>query len=76
MSLRSLEKRYSKEEMDLAAQNLLLASSNPTVSVFKTILARNKKRERAKDNGSLTKLTTSENYGFVRGANYFGGNRK
>lgn len=58
MSLRSLEKRYSKEEMDLAAQNLLLASSNPTVSVFKTILARNKKRERTKDNGSLTKLTT------------------
>src|SRR5699024_2253729 len=38
MSLRSLEKSYSKEEMDLAAQNLLLASSNPTVSVFKTIL--------------------------------------
>lgn len=41
MSLRSLEKSYSKEEMDLAAQNLLLASSNPTVSVFKTILERN-----------------------------------
>lgn len=76
MSLRSLEKRYSKEDMDFAAQNLLLASSNPTVSVYKTILIRNKKRERAKEDGSVTKMTTNENYGFVRGANYFGGNRK
>ena len=76
MSLRSLDKRHSKEELNLAAQNLLLASSNPTVSVFKTILARNKKRERAKDDGSLTKLTTGENYGFVRGADYFGGTKK
>lgn len=76
MSLRSLDKRHSKEELDLAAQNLLLASSNPTVSVFKTILARNKKRERAKDDGSLTKLNTGENYGFVRGADYFGGTKK
>lgn len=76
MSLRGLGKRYSKEEMDLAAQNLLLASSNPTVSVFKTILSRNKKRERAKDDGSLTQLNTGENYGFVRGADYFGGTKK
>ena len=76
MSLRSIEKRYSKEEMNLAAQNLLLASTNPTVSVFKTILARNKKRKQAKDNGSLTKMTTTKNFGFVRGANYFGGNPK
>ncbi|MFL2100938.1 IS21 family transposase [Desemzia sp. FAM 23991] len=76
MSLRNLDKRHSKEELDLAAQNLLLASSNPTVSVFKTILARNKKRERAKDDGSLTKLNTGENYGFVRGADYFGGTKK
>jgi transposase len=76
MSLRNIEKRYSKEEMNLAAQNLLLASTNPTVSVFKTILARNKKRKQAEDNGSLTKMTTTKNYGFVRGANYFGGNPK
>lgn len=76
MSLRSLEKRYSKEDMDFAAHNLLLASSNPTVSVYKTILIRNKKREQAKEDGSVTKMATNENYGFVRGANYFGGNRK
>lgn len=76
MSLRSLEKRHSKENMDLAAQNLLIASSNPTVSVYKTILARNKKREHAKDDGSLSKMVTNENFGFVRGANYFGGNPK
>jgi len=44
--------------------------------VFKTILIRNKKRKQAKDNGSLTKLTTNENYGFVHGVSYFGGNHK
>ncbi|MBT2733157.1 IS21 family transposase [Carnobacterium sp. ISL-102] len=76
MSLRSLEKRHLKEDLNLAAQNLLLASTNPTVSVFKTILARNKKRDKAKDDGSLTDIKTSGNYEFVRGANYFGGNRK
>jgi len=76
MSLRSLRKRHSKEELDLAAQNLLLASSNPTVSVFKTILERNKKREKAKNSETLTDHQTNENFGFVRGADYFGGKRK
>ncbi|MEI2802561.1 MAG: transposase [Trichococcus flocculiformis] len=76
MSLRSIGKKYSKEELDLAAQNLLLASSNPTVSVFKTILQRNKKREKEKDNGTLTEHQTDNNYGFVRGAGYFGGKNK
>lgn len=75
MGLRSVEKRYAKEEMELAAQNLLLASSNPTVSVFKTILTRNKQREIAKNAGALTEYKTDNHFGFVRGADYFGGNR-
>ncbi|WP_028274848.1 IS21 family transposase [Atopococcus tabaci] len=73
MSLRSLARKHSKEELELAAQNLLVASSNPTVSVFKSILARNKKRQKAQENGTLTTAKTNEEYGFVRGAHYFGG---
>lgn len=76
MSLRSFERKYPKEEMNLAAQNLLVASTNPTISVFKTILLRNKKHKKAKDEGKLTEFTTNKNYGFVRGADYFGGNQK
>lgn len=76
MSLRSLGKKYSKDELELAAQNLLVASNHPTVSVFKTILSRNKKRERSESEGTLTQTSTNENYGFIRGANYFGGKNK
>ena len=62
MSLRSIGKKYSKEELDLAAQNLLLASSNPTVSVFKTHSSEKiKKREKEKDNGTLTEHQTDNN---------------
>lgn len=76
MSLRSLGKKYSKDEMELAAQNLLVASNHPTVSIFKTILSRNKKRKRSEKEGTLTQTSTNENYGFIRGANYFGEKNK
>ncbi len=75
MSLRSLTRKYAIEELELAAQNILVASSNPTVSVFKTILVRNKKRLKAEESDTLTSLKTNEAYGFVRGANYFGGKK-
>ena len=75
MSLRSLTRKYAIEELELAAQNILVASSNPTVSVFKTILVRNKKKLKAEESDTLTSLKTNEAYGFVRGANYFGGKK-
>lgn len=72
MSLRSLTHKYAVEELELAAQNILVASSNPSVSVFKTILVRNKKRMKAEENKILTTLKSNESYGFIRGARYFG----
>ena len=35
-----------------------------------------KKREKEKDNGTWTEHQTDNNYGFVRGAGYFGGKNK
>lgn len=72
MSSRSLMRKYTTEELELAAQNILIASSRPTVSVFKAILVRNKKRLKAQSNDTLITLKTNEAYGFVRGAHYFG----
>ncbi|SFK76753.1 Integrase core domain-containing protein, partial [Marinilactibacillus piezotolerans] len=76
MSIRSLSRKYSKKELELAAQNILIASSNPTVTVYKTILNRNRKREKAKEQGRLTETKTNQSHGFIRGADYFGGKNK
>lgn len=76
MSLRNLSRRNSNEELELAAQNILIASSNPTISVFKTILSRNKKRKQATEEGNLSSVKTTNDFGFVRGAHYFGGKQK
>ncbi|QXN87200.1 transposase [Tetragenococcus halophilus] len=73
ISLRNLSRNHSNEALELAAQNILLASSRPTVTVYKTILNRNKKREKIKEQGKLTETQTNQSYGFVRGADYFGG---
>lgn len=73
ISLRNLSRNHSNEALELAAQNILLASSSPTVTVYKTILNRNKKREKIKEQGKLTETQTNQSYGFVRGADYFGG---
>lgn len=76
MSIRSLSRKYSKKELELAAQNILIALSNPTVTVYKTILNRNRKREKAKEQGRLTEIKTNQSHGFIRGADYFGGKNK
>ena len=75
MHIRHLEKRFEIDEMENAAQRLLLATHNPTLSVYKTILNRNKKRADAKDTNDSLSDKTNESYGFVRGANYYGGKK-
>lgn len=75
MHIRHLEKRFEIDEMESAAQRLLLATHNPTLSVYKTILNRNKKRADAKDTNDSLSDKTNESYGFVRGANYYGGKK-
>jgi hypothetical protein len=48
-------------------------SQAPTLSVLKTILKRMKDSQKAKENGTLNEAKTNIDYGFVRGAKYFGG---
>lgn len=59
--------------MEKAVETLLEISSNPTVSVLKSLLERNKKRKQ-KQNTVIS--NTSDDYGFVRGAKYFGRDNK
>ncbi|WP_203249336.1 IS21 family transposase [Sporosarcina beigongshangi] len=71
-TVRNLSTKYSIEELEKAIETLLDISTNPTVSVLKGILERRKKREATPSNYPAN----DENYGFVRGANYFGRDKK
>ncbi|MFD1037195.1 hypothetical protein ACFQ3N_01975 [Virgibacillus byunsanensis] len=73
-SLRNLSTKHSKKELEKATQILLEISTNPTVSVLKGVLDRSKKRKQKTDKNS--DQTNNEEYGFLRGAKYFGGNKK
>ncbi|MEK4246603.1 IS21 family transposase [Psychrobacillus sp. FSL K6-2684] len=70
-TLRNLATRYTNSEMEKAAETLLEISTNPTVSVLKSILERNKKRKQNQKTDSKNH-TNADDYGFVRGASYFG----
>lgn len=73
-TLRNLSTKYSKEELEKSTQILLEISTNPTVSVLKGVLERSKKRKQKTDTNS--DRTNIDDYGFVRGAKYFRGNKK
>ena len=69
-TLRNLSTKYPKEELEEATQTLLDISTNPTVSVLKGILERSKKRKQKMNTNS--QHINTEDYGFARGAKYFG----
>ncbi len=73
-TLRNLSTKHSKKELEKATKILLEISTNPTVSVLKGVLDRSKKRKQKTDKDS--DQMNNEDYGFVRGAKYFGGNKK
>ena len=73
-TLRNLSTKYSKDELEEATRVLLEISTNPTVSVLKGVLDRSKKRKQ--NQKTDTNIDQTNNYGFVRGAKYFGGNKK
>lgn len=75
-TLRNTAKKYTNDEIEKAAETLLEISTNPTVSVFKSVLERNKKRKQNKKTDTNRPRTTSDDYGFVRGAKYFGRDTK
>ncbi|MFC5732327.1 hypothetical protein [Cytobacillus gottheilii] len=75
-TLRNIAKKYPNEEIEKATETLLKISTNPTVSVFKSVVERNKKKKQTKKTDINRPRTTSADYGFVRGAKYFGRDTK
>lgn len=70
LRLKHQGKKYSRQEIEQACSEAIKIATNPTIRVVETILINNKKRN-AKNN--LTEKELQSNYGFTRGASYFGG---
>lgn len=71
--LKSLTKYYSDELINEACQTLMEVSQVPNLTVLKSILKRMKDKEKSMKEGTRTLDSTGSDYGFVRGAKYFGG---
>lgn len=75
-SLKNLTKSYSSEFIEEGCETLMTISHSPTLPVLKTILKRMKDNQKSRKKGTLNDTETDNNYGFVRGAKYFGGIKK
>ena len=73
LSFKNLTKYYSDDLIEKACQTLITISQAPSLSVLKSILKRMKEKEKSKETGDLNESSTDSDYGFVRGAKYFGG---
>lgn len=71
--LKSLASKRTATELEEATKTLMKISSHPTIAVLKSILERQKKKQMKNEQVHESK---TEDYGFVRGANYFGRNEK
>jgi hypothetical protein len=74
-SMKKMEHRYSKYEIELACKMVLTITRRPTVKSIQTILKNNKKKDAEQELKQNTE-TTDTNYGFTRGASYYGGKDK
>ena len=73
-SLKNLTKYYSTDLIEEGCETLMTFAV-PTLSVLKTILKRMKDSRQSKEKATLIETKIDNDYGFVRGANYFGGLR-
>ncbi|NRD78543.1 IS21 family transposase [Bacillus sp. BRMEA1] len=74
-SLKKMEHRYTKYEIELACKMVLSMTRRPTVKSIQTILKNNKKKDAEQELKQNTEITDT-NYGFTRGASYYGGKDK
>lgn len=72
-SVKNLSKYYSDALIEDGCETLMSISKVPTLSVLKTILKRMKDSKKSKENETLNETRTDADYGFIRGAKYFGG---
>ncbi|UOQ84623.1 hypothetical protein [Gracilibacillus salinarum] len=70
--LKKALKKYSEIELEGACQTAVEVASSPTGQLVNTILARNKAQTGKVDN-PLKQNKTEPDYGFTRGAGYYGG---
>ena len=73
LSFKNLTKHYSDDFIEKGCQTLMTISQAPSLSVLKSILKRMREKEKLQETGVLNDNFTSSDYGFVRGARYFGG---
>ena len=69
---------YTLEELEASCHTLMSVAKEPTNSLLKSLLSRAKKRKKALNThpkASIIEEQTDSNYGFVRGAAYFGGKK-
>jgi len=72
-SFKNLTNSYSDKLIEEGCKTLMAISHAPALSVLKTILKRMKDTQNSRENGTLNEAKTDNDYGFVRGAKYFGG---
>ncbi|MFT9496548.1 MULTISPECIES: IS21 family transposase [Bacillota] len=71
-SLKKLEHRYTKYEIEIACKMVLSMTGRPTVKSIQTILKSNKKKDAEQELKQNTEVNET-NFGFTRGASYYGG---
>ncbi|GAB2550293.1 IS21 family transposase [Gracilibacillus alcaliphilus] len=70
-SLKKSERRYTKYEIERACKMIISMTKRPTVKSIQTILKNNKKNDAEQELKRKTE-SSENNYGFTRGASYYG----
>jgi hypothetical protein len=74
-SLKKSERSYTKYEIERACKMITSMTHRPTVKSIQTILKNNKKNDAEQELQRKTEVSKN-NYGFTRGASYYGGKDK
>jgi transposase len=74
-SLKKSERHYTKYEIERACKMIASMTKRPTVKGIQTILKNNKKNDAEQELKRKTEISQN-NYGFTRGASYYGGTDK
>lgn len=74
-SLKKSERSYTKYEIERACKMIISMTKRPTVKSIQTILKSNKKNDAEQELKRKTEISEN-NYGFTRGAHYYGGTDK
>jgi len=74
-SLKKSERRYTKYEIERSCKMIISMTKRPTVKSIQTILKNNKKNDAEQELKRKTEISKN-NYGFTRGASYYGGTNK